>query len=93
VIGKNCLIIAQVAIAGKAVIGDWCVIYGQSGVTQNLKVGDRTTIYAQSLATKDLEGGLGYFGNPAVDTRKKYREMTALKNMAADYLKRREDKS
>ncbi len=87
VIGKNCLLAAQVGIAGKSVLGDWCVIYGQVGIKQNVHLGDRTTVYAQSGVGKDLEGGLSYFGTPAEETRAKYKEIAALKNLAADFIK------
>ena len=90
VIGKNCLLAAQVGIAGKTVLGDWCVVYGQAGITQNLHIGDRTIVYAQSGVMKDLEGGHSYFGSPAEETRTKFKEITALKNMAADFMHRNE---
>ena len=91
VIGKNCLLAAQVGIAGKTVLGDWCVVYGQAGITQNLHLGDRTVVYAQSGVMKDLEGGHSYFGSPAEETRTKFKEITALKNMANDFINRKEE--
>lgn len=90
VIGKNCLIAAQVGIAGKTVLGDWCVVYGQVGIKQNLHIGDKAIIYAQSGVRYDLEGGLSYFGSPAEEIRTKFKEMTALKNMAAEFMQRNE---
>ncbi|MEP6645901.1 MAG: LpxD N-terminal domain-containing protein [Saprospiraceae bacterium] len=88
VIGKNCLLAAQVGIAGKTILGDWCVVYGQAGITQNLHLGDKTTVYAQSGVMRDLEGGNSYFGSPAEDAKSKFKELTALKNIAKDYLDR-----
>jgi len=88
VIGKNCLLAAQVGIAGKTILGDWCVVYGQAGITQNLHIGERAIVYAQSGVMKDLEGGHSYFGSPAEETRAKFKEMTALKNMAAGFITR-----
>ncbi|MEP6794397.1 MAG: LpxD N-terminal domain-containing protein [Saprospiraceae bacterium] len=93
VIGKNCLLAAQVGIAGKTIIGDWCVIYGQAGVTQNLHIGDRTVVYAQSGVMNDLEGGHSYFGSPADEAKTKFKEMTALKNLAANTMNRSGEKS
>jgi len=90
VIGKNCLLAAQVGIAGKTVLGDWCTVYGQAGITQNLHLGEKTIVYAQSGVMRDLEGGHSYFGSPAEETRTKFKEMTALKNMAGDYLNKKE---
>lgn len=89
VIGKNCLLAAQVGIAGKTVLGDWVTVYGQAGITQNLHIGDKTIVYAQSGVMKDLEGGHSYFGSPAEETRTKFKEITALKNLATDYINRK----
>lgn len=90
VIGKNCLLAAQVGIAGKTILGDWCVVYGQAGITQNLHIGDKTTIMAQSGVMKDLEGNHSYFGSPAEESKFKFREMMALKQIAKDHLNRKE---
>ncbi|HZV70188.1 MAG TPA: LpxD N-terminal domain-containing protein [Saprospiraceae bacterium] len=92
VIGKNCLLAAQVGIAGKTIIGDWCVVYGQAGITQNLHIGDRAIVYAQSGVMNDLEGDHAYFGSPAGEAKIKFREMTALKNLASDYLQKKNEK-
>ena len=86
VIGQHCLIAAQVGIAGKTILGEWCVVYGQAGITQNLHLGDKTTVYAQSGVMKDLEGGHSYFGSPAEEAKAKFREITAIKNLASKSL-------
>jgi UDP-3-O-[3-hydroxymyristoyl] glucosamine N-acyltransferase len=92
VIGKNCLVAAQVGIAGKTVLGDWCVIYGQAGIRQNLHIGDRAVVYAQSGVMNDLEEGQSYFGSPADKTRTKFKEMIALKNIATNFMMRKNQK-
>jgi UDP-3-O-[3-hydroxymyristoyl] glucosamine N-acyltransferase len=86
VIGKHCILAAQVAIAGKTVIGNWCTIYGQVGIAQNMRIGDRVTIFAQSGVGQDLEDGKTYFGSPAYEARGKFKEMAALRNIAANYI-------
>ncbi len=91
VIGKNCLLAAQVGIAGKTIIGDDCTIYGQVGIKQNVRIGDKTIIYAQSGVNKDLEGGHSYFGFPIEKLKTKLKEYVALKNLAADYIKKSND--
>lgn len=80
-LGKNCLIAAQVGIAGKTVVGNNVVIYGQVGITQNLVIEDNVVIYAQSGISKNLEKGKIYFGSPAGEMRTKYREMAALRHL------------
>src|SRR5262249_7669039 len=40
-IGKHCLIVAQVGIAGSTELGDYVVAAGQAGFSGHLKIGDR----------------------------------------------------
>ena len=91
VIGKHCLLAAQVGVAGKTHIGDWCVVYGQAGIKQDVHIGDRTIVHAQSGVMRDLEGGQAYFGSPAEEARSKFREITALKNLANQYMEKKEE--
>lgn len=79
VIGKHCLLASQVGIAGCTVINDHVTLWGQVGVTSGVTIGEGVTVYAQSGVSKSLEKGKVYFGSPAEDARKKYREMASLK--------------
>jgi len=83
VIGKHCLIAAQTGIAGKTIIGDHCVIYGQVGIAQNLVIGDHTVILAKSGVSKDLEGEKTYFGIPAGEADRKYKEIAGIKMLVS----------
>jgi UDP-3-O-[3-hydroxymyristoyl] glucosamine N-acyltransferase len=82
VLGKNCLIAAQVGIAGKTIIEDEVVIYGQVGIGQNLRIGKKAIILGQSGVTKDLVGGKTYFGTPAEESREVYKQMVALRKLS-----------
>ena len=55
VVGKHCLITAQVGISGSTTLGDYVVIGGQAGLTGHLHIGSQTMIGAQSGVTHDLE--------------------------------------
>lgn len=79
VIGKKCLIASQTGIAGCVVIEDEVTIWGQVGMTSGITIGKKAIILAQSGVSKSLEGGQTYFGYPAEEARKKYKEMSALK--------------
>ncbi|QAA80618.1 UDP-3-O-(3-hydroxymyristoyl)glucosamine N-acyltransferase [Aequorivita sp. H23M31] len=79
VIGKRCLIASQVGIAGCVVIGDFVTIWGQVGITSGITIGDKAVISAQSGVSKSLDGHKSYFGTPADDFRKKYKEMASIK--------------
>ena len=79
VIGKFCLFASQVGIAGCVVVEDHVTLWGQVGVISGITIGERVVVYAQSGVAKSLEAGKVYFGSPADDARKKYREMASLK--------------
>ena len=79
VIGKNCLLAAQVGIGGKTIVGDNCIFYGQVGIAQNLIIEDNVVILAKSGISKNLAGNKTYFGIPAEEITKKYREMAAVR--------------
>lgn len=79
VIGEKCLIASQTGIAGCVVIEDEVTIWGQVGMTSGITIGKKAVILAQSGISKSLEGGQTYFGYPAEEARKKYKEMSALK--------------
>ncbi len=81
IVGKNCLFAAQVGIGGKTIIGDNVVLYGQVGVTQNLHIGNNVTVLAGAGVSKNLEDGKTYFGAPAEEAKKKFREIIALKQL------------
>jgi UDP-3-O-[3-hydroxymyristoyl] glucosamine N-acyltransferase len=80
--GERTLIAAQVGIGGKTVIGNDCIFWGQVGISKTLQIGDNVTILAQSGVGNDLESGKAYFGSPAIEARKKWREMAKLKKLA-----------
>lgn len=69
VVGKHCLLCAQVAIAGKTILGDRVTLYGKVGVSKALKIGDGAVVLASSNVGDDLEGGKTYFGSPAQEAR------------------------
>lgn len=81
VIGKNCLFAAQVGIGGKVIIEDEVVVWGQVGISKDLRIGKGAVILSQSGISKSLEGGKVYFGSPAEEARKKWRELAALRNL------------
>jgi len=81
VIGKHCLFAGQAGVAGKAVIGDRVVVSGQVAIAQGLHVGDDVVILGKSGVTKDLQAGKTYFGYPAAEVRKKYKELAALRQL------------
>lgn len=81
VIGKKCLIASQTGIAGCVVIEDEVTIWGQVGITSGIRIGTKAVILAQSGISKSLEGNTTYFGYPAEEARKKYKELASIRQI------------
>ncbi len=81
IIGKKCLIASQVGIAGCVIIEDEVIIWGQVGITSGVTIGAKAIISAQSGVSKSLKGDSSYFGTPADNSRKKYKEMASIKQI------------
>ncbi len=81
VIGKRCLIAAQVGIAGCVVIEDFVTLWGQVGVSSGITIGKKAVISGQSGVSKSLEGYKAYFGTPADEIRKKHKELASIKRI------------
>lgn len=64
-IGRNCLIVAQVGIAGSTEIGDGCVFGGHSGAAGHLKIGAGVQVAASSAVMKNFDGPVTLGGVPA----------------------------
>jgi UDP-3-O-[3-hydroxymyristoyl] glucosamine N-acyltransferase len=81
VLGRNCLIAAQVAIAGKTIVEDEVILWGQVGVNKDLRIGKGAVVYAQSGVPSSIEGGKTYFGSPVGEARSKMREQNWVKRI------------
>ncbi len=79
VIGRNCLIGAFCAIAGVTKIEDDVILWASVLVNKDLVIGKGAVILAGSGTERSLEGGKTYWGIPAAEARKKWREIAALK--------------
>ncbi len=82
IIGANCLIGAHCAVAGVTVIEDDVVLWGQVVVNKDLVIGKGTVVLATSAVDKTLEGGKTYFGIPAIEARKKWKELATLRQLS-----------
>ncbi len=89
VLGKCCLITAQVAVAGSTVLGNGVVVGGQSGFKDNITVGDGTVVAARTGLMSDAAAGQILAGNPAIEIRQQLRQVALLAKLPemADQLK------
>ncbi|MBU3664370.1 MAG: UDP-3-O-(3-hydroxymyristoyl)glucosamine N-acyltransferase [Chthoniobacterales bacterium] len=64
VIGKHCIICAQVGIAGSAEIGNHVILAGQAGIVGHIKIGDGAIVGAQSGVSNDIPPKAQVVGSP-----------------------------
>ena len=81
-IGRLCLIVAQVGIAGSAHVGDGCVLGGQAGLGGHITVGDGARIGGQSGVFGNVPAGQVWSGYPARPHREALRATAALLKIA-----------
>lgn len=80
-VGENCLIAAQVGIAGGTVIGNGAILWGQVGVNKTIAIGENAVVMGQSGVTSNIEGGKVYWGTPAQEFMTKRRELVMIKRL------------
>lgn len=80
-IGKGCVIVAHVGIAGSATLEDYVVLGGQVGIAGHIIVGMGTRIAAQSGIIKDVPAGSELMGSPALPIKQHLRQMALLKKL------------
>jgi UDP-3-O-[3-hydroxymyristoyl] glucosamine N-acyltransferase len=76
VIGKCCLIVAQVGISGSCWLGDGVVLAGQVGLADNIKIEDGVMIGAQAGVINDVPAGRQLAWTPAIERKEALRIIT-----------------
>ena len=82
VLGRCCVIVAQVGISGSTVLEDFVRVGGQAGITGHLRIGQGAEIGAQAGVMSDLVPGAKVVGSPAWPIKDFFRQIAALKKMA-----------
>lgn len=81
VVGKNCLMAANVGVAGCVTIEDNVTLWGQVGCASDVVIGEGVTVLAQSGISKNLAAGKTFFGSPCGEAKLKLRELAALRKL------------
>ncbi|MFH1136763.1 MAG: UDP-3-O-(3-hydroxymyristoyl)glucosamine N-acyltransferase [Pseudomonadota bacterium] len=77
-IGRDCIILAQVGIAGRSRVGDQVFILGQVGVIDGVKIGDGAIVIGASGVTKDIPPGReAWAGRPAQKADDEWKQAAA----------------
>jgi UDP-3-O-[3-hydroxymyristoyl] glucosamine N-acyltransferase len=82
VIGRHCIIVAQVGIAGSTTLGDFVVIGGAAGIAGHLSIGDGAQVAAAAAVMHDVPAGARWAGYPAQDARAAFKEIAAVRRLA-----------
>jgi UDP-3-O-[3-hydroxymyristoyl] glucosamine N-acyltransferase len=83
VIGRHCVIVAQVGIAGSTTVEDFAAIGGQVAVRGHVRIGAGAQIAATSGVNGDVPPGARWGGIPARPMREWFREIHALKKLGS----------
>jgi UDP-3-O-[3-hydroxymyristoyl] glucosamine N-acyltransferase len=82
VIGRHCVIVSQVGLAGSCRLQDFVVIGGQAGVIGHATIGMGAQIAATSSVARDVPPGERWGGTPAKPIRELFREIAAVDRLA-----------
>jgi UDP-3-O-[3-hydroxymyristoyl] glucosamine N-acyltransferase len=82
VLGRCCIIVAQVGIAGSTVLEDFVQVGGQAAMDGHLRIGRGARIGAQAGVISDTPSGAEVLGSPAQPKRDFFRQVATLKRMA-----------
>lgn len=81
-IGRHCVIVAQVGIAGSTELEDFVVMAGQSAAGGHLRIGAGAQIAAQSGVIENIPRGARWGGSPAQPLLLWARELALMKRLA-----------
>lgn len=81
--GRNCIIVAHVALAGSTQLGDFVVVGGNASIAGHLTIGSGTQISGGAGVKDSLPPGSRVGGYPARPIREWAREVATLRRMAS----------
>jgi UDP-3-O-[3-hydroxymyristoyl] glucosamine N-acyltransferase len=82
-IGRGCVLVAQVGIAGSAVLEDFVQVGGQVAIAGHVRIGSHSQIGGKSGVISDLAPGSVVLGFPAQPKAQFFRQVAWLRRMAA----------
>jgi UDP-3-O-[3-hydroxymyristoyl] glucosamine N-acyltransferase len=82
ILGRCCVIVAQVGISGSTVLEDFVRVGGQAAMAGHLRIGTRAEIGAQAGVISDVESGACILGSPAQKKHEFFRQIAMLKKLA-----------
>jgi UDP-3-O-[3-hydroxymyristoyl] glucosamine N-acyltransferase len=80
-LGRCCVVVAQVGIAGSTVLEDFVQVGGQAALAGHLRVGKGARIGAQAGVMSDVPSGVALVGSPAQPRSEFFRQVAVLKRL------------
>jgi UDP-3-O-[3-hydroxymyristoyl] glucosamine N-acyltransferase len=80
-LGRCCVIVAQVGIAGSTILEDFVQVGGQAAMAGHLRIGQGSQIGAQAGVISDAPAGSVLLGSPAQSRTEFFRQVATLKRM------------
>jgi UDP-3-O-[3-hydroxymyristoyl] glucosamine N-acyltransferase len=81
ILGEDCLLCAQAAIAGSSVLGARVILGGKSGVADNLTIGRDVVAGGGAIVLADVADGIFVSGHPAQPTHEYRAGLKALRRL------------
>ncbi|MBK5960491.1 UDP-3-O-(3-hydroxymyristoyl)glucosamine N-acyltransferase [Rhodoplanes elegans] len=81
-IGRHCVIVAQVGISGSTVLEDYVVLGARSGTNNHVVIGQGAQVAALSGVNSDIPPGQRWGGFPAKPAKAWMRELRAINRLA-----------
>lgn len=92
-LGRGCIVVAQVGIAGSTEVGDYVLIGGQVGIAGHLRIGSGVQIAGQSGVIRDVPPKEAVGGYPAIPVKQWHRQTAVLKHLVKKSMRYRYDES
>jgi UDP-3-O-[3-hydroxymyristoyl] glucosamine N-acyltransferase len=83
-IGRHCILVSQVGIAGSSTLEDFVVLGARAGVKDHVTIGEGSQIAATSNVNSDVPPGSRWGGTPAKPLKQWFREVTTLARLASE---------
>ncbi len=77
-VGEDCMIVAQVGLAGSVTVGNHVTLAGQAGIVGHISIGDHATVGAKAGVTNNVEANETVLGQPAVPITEAKRRVLSL---------------
>jgi UDP-3-O-[3-hydroxymyristoyl] glucosamine N-acyltransferase len=80
-LGRCCVIVAQVGIAGSTILEDFVQVGGQAAMAGHVRIGRGAQIGAQAGVISDVPAGAMLLGSPAQPRKEFFRQVALLRRM------------